>query len=98
MLLNDSITADFRHLLKGKILEDLTSRHTGGGGDWMFSLKTQEEREEDRTGRMGGGGAGITVLADMWDIKNTMGLLPSRNPQSRGMLRECQMPTNVSSS
>lgn len=22
----------------------------------MFSLKTQEEREEDRTGRMGGGG------------------------------------------
>ena len=54
MLLKDSITADFRHLLKGKILEDLTSRHTGGG-DWMFSLKRQEEKGEDRTGRMGGG-------------------------------------------
>lgn len=51
MLLNDNnIAADFSHLLKGKIFEELTSWHTGGGG-WMFSLKRQEEREEDRTGR-----------------------------------------------
>lgn len=50
VLLNDSATADFSPFLKEKMLEEVTSWHTGGG-DWMFSLKRQEEREGEGAGR-----------------------------------------------